>query len=340
MTIRVAVTGAGGPSAVSFLQAVSAPRVDLFAGDIDPYAPGLYLVHPDQRWILYRGGDPRFVDDLLTRCIAARITVLVPTVDQELLPLARRRDEFARHGIRLLLANIDTLETCLDKAALIRRCEGACSTPRTAILEDDLDLSDWPMPLLVKPRSASRGHGVRRIDDLATLDRVLHDGSYIVQEFLAGAEYSVDVLCSPAGEVLAAVPRARLKLDSGIAVTGVTLHDARLEASARCVAKTVGVTFVANIRFRDDSAGVPKLLEVNPRFPGTMPLTVAAGVNMPRLALDMLLGYTLPEDVGAFRDVGMVRVWREHFVDISEIDALLHMRAKRELPAENDSGSR
>lgn len=330
MTIRIAVTGAGGAAAVSFLQAVSAPRVELYAGDVDPYAPGLYLVHPDNRWILYRGDDPHFVDDLLTRCIAARIAVLVPTVDTELLPLARRRDEFARHGVRLLLATKETLEACLDKAALVKQCESACPVPRTVVLDDHTDLFAWDLPLIVKPRLGSSGRGVRRIDDRYTLGHVLRDGSMIAQEYLTGIEYSVDVLSTPDAEVLAVVPRSRLKIDSGIVVTGVTLHDARLDALASRVAKAVGLTFVANVRFREDAGGTPRLLEVNPRFPGTMPLTIAAGVNMPRLALDMLLGHSLPDGVGEFRDLGMVRVWREHFVQPDEIDILLRMRDARD----------
>ena len=124
--IRTVVTGAGGPSAVSFMSAVSPDRVELFAADIDPYAAGLYLVPSDRRWIVPRGEDPAFADDLLERCAAARIDVMVPTVDTELLILARRRDEFAAIGVRLLLANEDTVALCLDKALLLARCAGVC----------------------------------------------------------------------------------------------------------------------------------------------------------------------------------------------------------------------
>ena len=319
MTIRVAVTGAGGPSAVSFLEAVAAPDIELFAGDIDPYAAGLYLVPPPNRWILHRGADPRFVDDMLDRCVASGIDVLVPTVDFELLPLARRRAEFERRGIRLLLANATTLGLCLDKAALVRACDGACAVPRTSVLDECVDLSAWPVPFLVKPRLGAGGRGVQRIERIDALSLLPRDGSFIVQEYLGGAEYSVDVLATPAGEVRAVVPRARLKIDSGIAVTGVTLRDDRLDAAARGVAAAIGITYVANIQFREDAAGTPRLMDVNARFPGTMPLTVAAGVDMPRLALDLALGRSLPSGVGQFRALGMVRVWREHFVEVGEI---------------------
>ena len=46
---RILVTGAGGPSAVSFLQSIAAEPALVWMGDIDPYAPGLYLVPPERR---------------------------------------------------------------------------------------------------------------------------------------------------------------------------------------------------------------------------------------------------------------------------------------------------
>jgi carbamoyl-phosphate synthase large subunit len=60
------------------------------------------------------------------------------------------------------------------------------------------------------------------------------------------------------------------------------------------------------------------LLEVNPRVPGTLPLTVASGVDMPRLALDSLRGRPVPECV-AFREVAMVRFLEERFVEVADV---------------------
>ncbi len=322
MTTRIAITGVGGPSGVSLLLALAGNGIELVGGDIDPYAPGLYLVDEPNRLLLRRGDAPDFVDDLLARCIRARVGVVIPTVDSELLPLAKRIAEFERQGIRVLVASERTLSVCLDKATLIERCAGVCPVPRTEILADTTNLGPWAGPCLIKPRRGSGGRGVQRVDDGLHLPDVPRDGSYILQEFLSGEEYSVDTLCSTRGDVLATVPRSRLKIDSGIAVTGKTVHDDALQRQASAVAAHLGVTFVANVQFRRDAAGVPKLLEVNARFPGTMPLTIAAGVNMPKLALDLLLDRPVPDDCGVFRDIGMVRFWQERFVETSEIETL------------------
>jgi carbamoyl-phosphate synthase large subunit len=102
---RVLVTGCGGPSGISILRAMVGEPVTMLAGDIDPFAAGLYLVDPTRRSILPRGDDPRFADQLLERCRRETVNVVIPTVDTELLPLARRRAEFAEAGTTLVLAS-------------------------------------------------------------------------------------------------------------------------------------------------------------------------------------------------------------------------------------------
>ena len=79
------------------------------------------------------------------------------------------------------------------------------------------------------------------------------DGSLLVQEHLPGPEYSLDVIARADGHVAGVVPRERLKVDSGIAVTGRTLHDDRLEGFARAVAEAIGLTTVANVQVKVDA---------------------------------------------------------------------------------------
>jgi carbamoyl-phosphate synthase large subunit len=71
---------------------------------------------------------------------------------------------------------------------------------------------------------------------------------------------------------------------------------------------------------------VAAVVEVNPRFPGSMPLTVASGVDMPRLALADVLGAPVPSQV-AFRPVAMVRHWEDVVVDVDAFSSLSHAGA-------------
>jgi carbamoyl-phosphate synthase large subunit len=313
------VTGAGGPSAVSILRAMEDAPVTLLAGDIDPYSAGLYIVEAGHRSMLRRGDDPRFADDLLERCRRDTVDVVVPTVDSELLPLARRRADFADAGVTLVLASVDTLETCIDKWALVERCEGYVRVPRTVVADEAFDPAAVALPVIVKPREGSGSRGIRLIERVEELEALERDGTLLVQEHLPGPEYSLDVLARADGHVAAVVPRERLKVDSGIAVTGRTLHDEALERFARDVAGLIGLTTVANVQVKVDAAGEPALLEVNARFPGTMPLTIAAGVDMPRLAIGEATGTPIPDGPLPFEDIAMVRFFQERFFGFDDI---------------------
>ena len=121
------------------------------------------------------------------------------------------------------------------------------------------------------------------------------------------------------GHVAAVVPRERLKVDSGIAVTGRTLRDAALDRFAREVADAIELTSVANVQVKLDADDEPALLEVNARFPGTMPLTVAAGVDMPRLAVMEALGEPIPDGPLPFEELAMVRYFQERFFAFDDI---------------------
>lgn len=321
--INVLITGAGGAAAVSFLNAVR-EEVDCnyFMGDIDPFAAGLYLVEEDQRIILPRGDDPNFIDKLIEICFEYEIKVLVPTVDVELIPISQSMKIFEDIGVKVLLADCGTLEMCLDKDTLIKSCEPFVDVPRSEVLNEDFDDSDWKYPLFVKPRAGSGSRGIVKIDSPIELAGQIRDGSLLVQEFLCGAEYSVDVIADRKGNVLATVPRERLKVDSGIAVASRTVKDADLEKQARTVAKVIGLKYTANIQFKRNREGKACLLEVNPRFPGTMPLTVESGVNMPVISLKNVLDLPIENENLEWKEIAVVRTWQEHFIKPSEISAL------------------
>jgi carbamoyl-phosphate synthase large subunit len=319
---RILITGTGGPSGISILKDLDGGPYELFSGDIDPYATGLYLVPEAQRMLLPRGDDPEFVDEILGVCEQLHIDVLFPTVDTELIPLVKRRGEFEAAGTHLVIASQETLEICLDKWKLHERCDGSVRVPKTTLVDETFDPASIELPVIVKPRTGSGSRGIRLVAEVAELERLERDGTLLAQELLPGPEFSLDVYADQSGEVLAVVPRERLKVDSGIAITGRTTHDPDLEKFGADVARLIGLTTVANVQAKEATEGVPGLLEVNPRFPGTMPLTIASGVDMPKLAVDEALGHELPPAPIPFRDIAMVRHFDEHIFDYSEIEKM------------------
>jgi carbamoyl-phosphate synthase large subunit len=316
--IRVLVTGAGGPAAVSVLKSLRAdPSVTLIAADMDPWAAGLYLVPAAERALIPAGLAPGFAAALLERCVAMRVDIVIPTVDTELRPLAAARARYAEAGAELLLAPDRALELTLDKLALARCCADVVRVPRTETLAA-ADSASWQYPVIVKPRTGSGSRDISLVESAAELDAMGKSEDLLVQEYLPGQEYSIDVIADSSGHVIAAVPRVREKVDSGVSVAGRTIRDHELEQFGTAVVRRTGLTYIANVQCRRDREDRPALLEVNPRAPGALPLTVASGVDMPRLALDALRGRKVPAHVD-FREIAMVRFLEECFIELGEV---------------------
>lgn len=322
---RVLVTGTGGPAGVAVVRALlRRGGHDVWAADMDGWAAGLYLVPPGRRRIVPPGADPGFVDAVGALCRADGIEVLVPTVDVELPALAAHRADLLRTaGTALAAPSAETIELALDKLSLARACAPLLRVPTTTSLGPQSDAAGWTFPVIVKPRRGSGSRGVRTVPDADALRALGADDALIVQELLPGAEYSVDVLADASGHVVAAVPRTRARVDSGVSIAGTTVHDDGLETIAAAVARAIGLVGVANVQVRRDREGGPALLEVNPRFPGALPLTVAAGVDMPSLAVDLALGREIPEHVG-FRELATVRFLEDVFLDPGEVLTSAH----------------
>ncbi|MFT4081770.1 MAG: ATP-grasp domain-containing protein [Nocardioides sp.] len=317
---RVLVTGAGGPAGVAVIRSLQ-ERTDLlvFAADMDGWASGLYLVPAERRRLVEPGSGSAFVPALATMVADDRIDLVISTVDAELTSLAGRRAAIA--PAVLAAPSQSTLEVCLDKLALAECCATAVTVPRTVLAGPDALAHDWEFPVFAKPRSGAGSRGVRLVPDRAALEALpVREGpdGLIVQDLLPGEEYSVDVLADAHSRVVAAVPRIRARVDSGVAIAGRTVHDAELEETATAVAETIGLVGVANVQLRRDRAGRAALLEVNPRFPGALPLTIAAGVDIPALVVDLFLGRPLPSRL-PFRSLASVRYLEDVFIDPGEV---------------------
>ena len=70
--MRILMTGAGGPSAISVWKSLSAQH-EIHMADMDPCAAGLYLVAEDRRLLVPRGDAPELVPALLAACRARKV---------------------------------------------------------------------------------------------------------------------------------------------------------------------------------------------------------------------------------------------------------------------------
>ncbi len=168
---------------------------------------------------------------------------------------------------------------------------------------DDARVSapDFPYPLVVKPRHSSGGRGIVRVECAENFPAA-YAGVHarfpnpIVQECLPahGEALGVAVLLNFASEPRASFVYRRLReypIAGGPSTLRESVRRPDLQETAGRLLSALGWVGVAMVEFKVDARdGRPKLLEVNPRFWGSLHHAILCGVDFPflvcRLALD------------------------------------------------------
>ena len=138
--------------------------------------------------------------------------------------------------------------------------------------------------MIVKPRRGAGSRGVRLVADRAPSSTALGTTRRRSSRRTSRATSSRWTSSSTRGHVVAAVPRTRRGWTPASRSPAAPCTTPSSRHARRHVAERHRADGVANVQLRRDADGRPALLEVNPRFPGAMPLTIAAGVDMPSLA--------------------------------------------------------
>lgn len=274
----VLVTGSGGPAGIAVIRRLVALGHRVVAADSDSAAAGGFLA--SRRVVLPRADHPRFLDAVLGAAAAYGVDALISTVAEELPALAVGAARLADAGIGTWLPDPAAVELCCDKAAFARRMDRA-GIPQPATAADVLGLRDVPGPWVVKPRAGRGSRGVQlldRPDDVATAMDA--DPYLIVQTRLSGREFTADALVDRSGDVLTVVPRWRDETKAGISVKGTTFESEAVTDLARAALTAVGLTGPANVQGFVADDGRAAIVEINPRFSGGLPLTLAAGADV------------------------------------------------------------
>jgi carbamoyl-phosphate synthase large subunit len=201
------------------------------------------------------------------------------------------------------------LETCCDKWLFARAMhEAGIRTPATSLDSPD----GIPGPWVVKPRRARGSRGVTFVDRAEDLAAALHSvDDPIVQSRVHGDEFTVDALVSRDGELVGAVPRWRIETKAGISTKGRTFADDRVIEGVAVVLSALHFQGVANVQGFVDGDDVC-FLEVNPRFSGGLPLSLAAGADLVGEYLRGVLGLSIRCERLAYREgTTMTRYFEE-----------------------------
>jgi len=200
---------------------------------------------------------------------------------------------------RIPFANSELCMKLQDKAVLMElaRLKGI-DIPRTYIVHDLTDLEGVKdkidFPAVIKPRASSGSRGIVYVKDKAefkgSYERVHRNYPFpIIQEYIpkGGGAIGVGLLLNNASEVRASFVYRRLReypVEGGPSTLRESIKRDDVRIIAENLLRDLKWTGVAHVEFVIDPRDrKPRLLEVNPRFWGSLQLAIEAGVDFPYL---------------------------------------------------------
>ncbi|WP_177319539.1 ATP-grasp domain-containing protein [Actinoplanes philippinensis] len=268
----IAVTGAGSPAGVAVIRALQAAGDHVLALDADPDAVGLRLA--GRGAVVPRADHPGYSTALLAVLGEHRPAALICTVAEDYHVLASFEPAVNALGVRTWLPDPAAAELCLDKIAFATTLHAA-GVPHPVTAWTAAAATQVPGPWVVKPARGRGRRDVILVDDPAHLPYAFATvPAAIVQTRLPGREFTADALVARDGTLLACVPRWR---DETRGTTFASLAVTEVVAAALRAVRHTGPAGVQG--FVTDS-GEATIVEVNPRFSGGLPLTLAAGADV------------------------------------------------------------
>lgn len=287
--IRILFTGVGRRIELiqAFRNAALAlhKELQIYGADMAGTAPALAYCDHTRKTPAMK--DPGYIDDLLQICINDHIDLVIPTIDIDLLVLSENVGRFEDVGTRVLISSPDMIRICRDKnntSQFFLDC-GLCAP---------ISVNDWTQyncgyPAFIKPKDGSSSINAFRVENREELEiHAVQINDYIVQPFVFGREYTIDVFCDWEGKPVSIVPRERLQVRAGeVLKTQICMDQTMInEAKALCNAfKPIGPMTVQLIR---DESGKDWFIEINPRYGGGAPLSMKAGARSAETVLKMI----------------------------------------------------
>jgi predicted ATP-grasp superfamily ATP-dependent carboligase len=249
--------------------------------------------------------EQKFISDIEVACRQHAITDLLPVSEVSLGALIRYRSRFS--AVSLPYVDSATYDLAVDKYQLAQvAAKLGIKTPRTLLCDNRESISEnlkgWGFPLVLKPvRSRVFANSTwletkveyafsyqDMLDKIQRRDQYEHP--FMIQEFIEGEGQGVFFLFNYGAELARfSHRRIREKPPSGgvsVLAESFEVDSVTFEQGAQLL-RRLKWHGVAMVEFKVSRKGEPYLMEINPRFWGSLQLAIDADVDFPALLLAM-----------------------------------------------------
>jgi len=258
-----------------------------------------------------------------------KIDLIIPNFDAELFNFIKLKQEFENRDIRTFLPDLEPFEA-RHKIMLNRfGKKHHLMIPEDRLVYKISELikaaDELEYPLVIK----GKFYDAAIVNNQDEAQKAFYQLQakwglpIIAQQFIKGTEINIAVLGDGKGNTISVVPMRKLYItDKGKAWAGITIEDSSFIELAQKFIKVTKWRGGCELEIMQTMDNKSYIMEVNPRFPAWIYLTVAAGQNQPAALVKMALG----DKVESFKnyDVGkmFVRYAWDLITDVGEFQKI------------------
>ncbi|WNS43525.1 ATP-grasp domain-containing protein [Paenibacillus sp. MMS20-IR301] len=262
------------------------------AGDCSNIAPALYFA--DKAVVLPKIHEPNYIDEIINICKANEIALVIPTIDTDLLLLAEQKERIESiSGTKLLLSDLNVVAICRDKVEFQRFLENHKFQIPKMYTNNELDSTELSYPLFIKPKSGSSSVNTFKVCNRAELNTYRQIVNQpIIQDYISGQEFTVDVFLDFSGKVITIVPRERIATRSGEISKGKIVKDTDIIEDVKRLVDVLKPIGHITVQLMKTEKGI-EYIEINPRFGGGAPMSIKSGADSCENLYKLLMGEKL-----------------------------------------------
>lgn len=233
--------------------------------------------------------DSDYLNSVIEICVNNNITLIIPTIDTELIILAENEKKLLEYDIKLVISSLEFIKKCRDK----RKINDFFLSLKINIAKE-YPKDNYILPLFIKPSDGSRSADtfiiLKQSDflDYHFKNEKLMFLQYLDQEYYE--EYTCDLYYAKDNKLKCVVPRKRIEVRDGEVSKSKTERNILLEYIKERMHYIEGARGCLTVQFfkhKDNNRIIG--IEINPRFGGGFPLSYLAGANYTKWIIDEYL---------------------------------------------------
>jgi carbamoyl-phosphate synthase large subunit len=145
----------------------------------------------------------------------------------------------------------------------------------------------YERPIIIKPINGCGSFGIQILKQKEDIGLPFNEVDNIIQEYINGDEYTVDVLSDLNSNIISIVPKKRLLIKNGQSFKSIIIKNNEIINFVKDVCIKLKNKSAINVQvIQEKETNNIYLIEVNPRFSTTISLTIESGIHIPKMLIE------------------------------------------------------